>query len=314
MIEGFDLLRAAPGPRTTADRGRPALCLPHEGMPAYESESGTLLVMEALIAFFGADGSSRAPLLMPASYGMATLRAPSGLAALHDDPDAVWSWRPIIYSLKITTTERLGSQQELEYRKGIHDVKMSVAEDEDDAYAFIGLQVRLVQEQHGGFMPKRVRKNRRKRMHRVYTAFIREMNARERPALPYWQANQKADALLREHLSPQQLLDLVADDCFYVRGTINKLYCVRIGNGAAIVNPETHEEVVSLCIHPDDWIPHADVALSLKLMIESGPEGEEELLAGARARPLPKRFHADARDRQAWKLERDLLPAPLVTV
>lgn len=322
MIDGFDLLKVPPGPRTVADRGRPALCLPHEGMPAYESESGTLLVMESLIAFFGGKGDSGAPLLLPVSYGMATLRAPSGLTALHDDPDAIWSWRPVIYTLKITTTERMGSQQELAYRRGLHDVNMVTADLQDEGEAFMIGQVKAMKKRYGripsivlqpGERKFRLPKNARKKMFREYRAFIEELNSREQPDLPYQLANKKAEALLREYLSPQQRLDLACDDCFYVRGTINRLYCIRLGNGAAIVHPETHEEMVSLCIHPDDWIPNEDVALSLKMMIESGPEGEEELLAGARARPLGPSPKPTAEDRYAWDIERSLLPAPLVT-
>jgi hypothetical protein len=292
-------------------------------MPAYESETGALLVMETLVAFFGR-ADSGAPLLMPHSYMMATLRAPSGLTALHDDPDAVWSWRPCIYTLKVAVTERMGSQQELEYRRGLHDVHMASADLQDQGDAFIVEQCVELKRRYGRLPPLtlepgerrfRLPKNARKRMHRAYVAHVEGLNAAALEAeMPYQAANRKAEALLREHLSPLQLIEFVCEGGFHVRGTINWLYRISVGNGASIVDPVTHEPVVSLCIHPDDWIPDEDVALSLKMMIESGPEGEAEMLAGARARPLRRASGPTAADRRAWEIERDLLPAPLPAV
>lgn len=95
----------------------------------------------------------------------------------------------------------------------------------------------------------------------------------------------RADELLREHLSVQQLLDLDAWGCFYVRGEINRLYRVRPGNGFSIVDPVTRDELVSYCFHPDEYMPDADVALATKLLIEQGRDGEEQALSCGRAYP-----------------------------
>lgn len=268
-------------------------------MPAYESDTGALLVMECLVAFFGRGGEPRAPLLMPRSYMTTTLRAPSNLAALHDDPDAIWSWRPLLYVLKITTTERIGSQSELSYRIGIYEAHMWNQELLDK---LITLHHECPREEVG---PEQWAVLARKVVDDFQATPI---------DLAYDRANKKADALLREHLSPYQLLELVTGDGFHVRGNINRLYYIDVGNGASIVDPITRLPLVSLCIHPDDWIPPSDVALSLKLMIESGPEGEKELLEGARARVLPPAPKPHHYEREAWRMERDLLPSPRAEV
>lgn len=291
----FDLVKAPAGRSTTSRGGKPAEVVPHGGMPAYESESGTLLVMECLVAFFGSHGDSGAPLLLPRSYGMVSGRAPTGLAALHDEPDAVWSWRPLLYCLKISTTERLGSQNELGYRRGLNDAFYSnMALDQE----MLELGAACLQE---------------KVPHEEYLRQAHEL-IEERELLPFTRANLRARELLLEYLAPQQRLEYVRDDGFHVRGTINPLYWVAVGNGASIVDPRTHEQAVSLCLHTDDWIPDADVALATKLLIESGPAGEKEMLEGARPRVVRRQLAVRDVDVRAWEIERHLLPSPYVEV
>lgn len=103
----------------------------------------------------------------------------------------------------------------------------------------------------------------------------------------YWEGAQKrAEMLLREHLTPQQLLDLEVRGHFFVRGEINKLYAIDPGNGFAICDHLTQEPTVSCCLHPEQWLPHDDVALATKLLLESGKSGEEEALSACRSYPV----------------------------
>lgn len=294
----FSLFQPTPGRRTTSQGGRPARMVPHGGMPAYESETGALLVMENLVAFFGTHGDSGAPVLLPVSYGITAARAPTGLAALHDDQDAVWSWRPILYTLKLTTTERLGSQNELGYRQGLSEACYSNA-CLDEKMANLLLECAQ-------------KKTPFEEYRRMGEGLIEEW--RSSHPLPYTEANARAEALLVENLNPQQRLELARDDGFHVRGTINKLYWVAVGNGASIVDPRTHEQLVSLCLHTDDWIPDADVALATKLLIESGKDGEKEMLGGARPRVLRRELEVRDVDVRAWEIEQHLLPTPYVEV
>lgn len=309
-LPDLDLFQDRPSERIVSRHGRPAACLDlHGGMPAYESEHGKLLVMETLAVFYPPRAAAAAsPMALPVGYRMCALRGQSDLVALHDDPDAVWSWRPCLYHLKVTITERAGSQQEVAYRYGIHQAALAASEEEDEHTQWIIEQAQAVYRRYGGTVPyNHLPKNARKRMRRAYVAWA---EARTPPPLALEAANERADRLLREHLNPQQLLDLEATGSFYVRGTINRLYRIRLGNGCEAVKPDTREPVVSFCIHPDEWIPDADVALSLKLMIESGKDGEAELLAGAKATPIPARRSPARAEREAARMERDLLPAP----
>lgn len=284
---GVDLFRLDPGEvfgeKHVARGGRPAECLPLSGLPAYESESGTVLVMEALIAWDG--GVDRAPMLLPTSYRDVALRAPSGLAALHDDVDAVWTWRPIIHSLTLARTQRSGSQQELEWRIGLHQVAVIQSEQEDRIHeVFVRSATEILKHER----PK-------EEVADEYEARVREILAEPSPTLGYDAANRRASAILREHLTPQQRVDLAAEKAFYVRGRINRLYRVEPGNGFQIVGPVSREILVTFCLHPDEWIPADDVALATKLAIDAGEETEAELLSAGRAtlRPRPYRVYPE---------------------
>lgn len=316
-LEVYDLFAGPVGSRVIARGGKPASCVPYDGLPAYESETGALLVMECLLCFTGHAAASRFPMLLPRSYGIVSLRAPSGLTALHDDPDAIWSWRPLLYQLKFYETQRYGSQQELEWRIGLQQARLSTSEFDDFQDRILVAQAAEMKKRYGRMPPItlqpgqtgfRLPKNARKRAYREYAAAL---DAWEPPELPFVEANERAARILREHLNPQQRLELASRHYFYVRGTINRLYRIEPGNGASIVDPETHTVLVSLCLHPDEWIPHDDVALATKLLIESGPAGEEEMLAGARARPIHARPRPRSEEKRAWRMERELLPAQL---
>lgn len=99
------------------------------------------------------------------------------------------------------------------------------------------------------------------------------------------QANERADKLLLECLSPQQRLEFFASDGgnFRCRGGATKnLYVIELGNGFDILDKTTMEILVSYCFHPEEWMPSADVALAAKLLLED-PEKEAEVLEGARS-------------------------------
>lgn len=291
-LDVFDLFASAVTPAHVSQGGAPAKACPCDGMPAYESESGRLLVMECLICFCGVTGDRTLPLLFPRSYDMAMLRGP-GLVALHDDPDAVWTWRPIIYDMMFTHTQRKGSQQELLWRRGVHDARMAREDLRDRLFV-------LLQECVQGRLPFEDYEERAIALADAWP-----------DCLPFQEAEARADRILREHLNPQQLLDLAGHDWFYVRGNLNRLYRVEIDNGCQVVHPSTHAVLASLCIHTDDWIPGADVALATKLMIDAGPETEAELLAGAKATPYAGRTKAERWERWCGDAERDLHPAPM---
>jgi hypothetical protein len=316
---------AGPPERWIVEGGRPsAVCWDdHDGIPSYESDTGKILVFDLLIAAErsaavegpGGVALDRSTMLVPRGYGGASARSVSGdheLAALHDDPDALWVWRPLLYTIGSGLT-RLGSQMELEWRWALIESSRLMADRVDAELRFVRGQIDEVVRRYGrAVMPSRLRKNAQKRLYRAYCEAMTALDD-AMPATPTQEANERARAILREHLAPQQRLefDATRGAAFYVRGTVNRLYRVELGNGMQIVHPETRQPRVSLCLHPERWIPHADVALAQKLAIESGPDREAELLAGARPRPLAGRTAATVEERYAWDRERDLYPEPL---
>lgn len=305
-ISQMDLFGGTPGPRDVARHGAPAPNVPYNGMPAYASETGALAVMECLVMFPG--GPEHPPMLLPRTYMMAVARTQGdGLTALYDDPDAKWSWRPLLYSLGFKGTQQLGSQQELEYRRGLWDVQCYNADTRDALVQVIVEEMAKLEALYGRTVPfERLRKNARKRMQRNYRDGVARLQAvldAERGTLPYAEANARAKKILHENLAPQQRIDLMRRGGFFVRGQINRLYFIEIGNGFSIVDPATHRQTVSLCLHPEEWMPHEDVALATKLSIDSGEEGEAELLEAANPRLIPDGRRATSRELVAYRLE-----------
>lgn len=289
-----------------AEGGRPCAAIrkAHDGLPAYESDHGTLHVMESLVV--NRTAGAGAPVVLPLSYPAVALRAPGDLTALHDAVDAVWSWRPLIYYLGDRQVIRFGSQQELEWRRARYEYALEIDRLDEESDRVIAEQVARLAARYGGKVPRRLKKNTRKRLHREY---LEQGVYQTSEPLPYVLANGRANAILRENLAPQQRLDLAVRNAFFVRGHVNRLYCVRLGNGFSIVDPVTHDETVSLCLHPDSWMPHADVALATKLAIDSGQDGEAELLGAARPRLSDGRA-ATPDDRVAHRLEERYRLAP----
>lgn len=122
----------------------------------------------------------------------------------------------------------------------------------------------------------------------VQAGMLQDLNATPEDHQQAWaEPHDRAVALLRENLTPQQVIDLYCWGMFFVHGEVNKLYGVEPGNGFSICDPTTREKTVTCCFHPDQWIPHEDVALATKLLLEQGASGEEEVLAACRSNPLP---------------------------
>lgn len=308
--------------------GRPAATLDWcDGMPAYESDDGRLVVFETLVAFAGArglqpSGRYRGPdghhhetfgegrtIMLPLSYGQVAVRQAildpgSGLVPLHDQPGASWSWRPLLWQFRRLDdggVQRFGSQNELDWRNALAE---STERSGRRREAAVRRAMRELDSlAHADELPDLDE----------YLEEAREWVARWEATTP-WRftvANERARATLLEHLDVQQRIDLAARGRFLVRGRVNQRYQISPGNGLAIVDAETLEPTVSLCLHPERWIPHDDVALAHKLLIESGERGERELLDAARPYPYPRDEpapRANATQRRAWEMERWLDP------
>lgn len=119
-------------------------------------------------------------------------------------------------------------------------------------------------------------------------------------------ADARAEEVLRECLNPQQRLELASLGKFrVVGGKTENVYEIEPGNGFGIVDAVTGEMCVSYCLHPEEWIPHDDVALATKFALED-PELEVECLENARQivlRPEQRRTPALW---QAFRVERDM--------
>jgi hypothetical protein len=124
---------------------------------------------------------------------------------------------------------------------------------------------------------------------------------------PMEEANKRADKLLAENLNAFQAVEKAAHNRFRVRGGITSdIYEVQVGDGFRRVDPFTGEVVRSYCLHPEYWIPDADVALATKLSLES-PELEMQTIRNARATPLQRRIRASDEDRLAASIECELI-------
>lgn len=92
-----------------AEGGRPAGCLPFDGLPSYEQDDG-LLLFDMLIPVVDRRGGR--PRLYPCSYWNVTRFVPEGLVR--------GKWRPCIYTRRVDHNggywQHEGSQGELEHR------------------------------------------------------------------------------------------------------------------------------------------------------------------------------------------------------
>lgn len=84
-------------------------------------------------------------------------------------------------------------------------------------------------------------------------------------------ANERAEALLAQHLTPEQLRDLQERRCLYVFSQSGRRY--RVDRGSTVKLLDDRGSILKrLCIHPEEHVPAADVMLCQKLLIEADEE------------------------------------------
>lgn len=252
-----------------------------DGMPSFEHEENGFVVMDLLLAAGTSNGSM---MLVSPWYGTATILAPDGMVPLHHNPAALWEWRPLLYPRKYWGWSGMGSQHELAWRYGLADMQRAIADVEEFAEQEMALREKEISP-------------------RVRYAMVTQ--SLEMPV-----ADDRAEALLEEHLNPQQRLEWRSHwNGFLVRGgETRKTYRVSVGDGFTEVDPVTLQILHSYCLHPEEWIPHPDVALATKLALEN-PETEEEMVEGARGNSREATRIVFAEERVAAALERELIPA-----
>lgn len=252
-----------------------------DGMPSFEHEDNGFVIMELLIAASTANGSM---MLVSPWYGTAVVLAPDGMVPLHHNPGALWEWRPLLYPRQRWGWSGMGSQNELGWRYGLADMQQANA-----------LVAEYVEEE---------------RAYREFTPSENLLYAMAKEALEMPGADDRAETLLAEHLAPQQLLEWRSHfGGFLVRGgETGKTYRVSVGDGFTEVDPVTLQILRSYCLHPEEWIPHADVALATKLGLEN-PETEEATVEGGRGTDREATRIVFAEERVAAALERELIPA-----
>lgn len=120
-------------------------------------------------------------------------------------------------------------------------------------------------------------------------------------------ADQKARKLLAEFLTDYQKSELVLIHKFHVRGAATgNLYAIGLGDGFELVDEVTHEMVASYCLHPEAWMPDADVALATKFALEDEAL-EVETLENANMTYLGPSQRPTAALRRARDMERELI-------
>lgn len=236
-------------------------------MPSYEHEDGQLVVYDLLCAQATANGGM---MLFSRWYGAAALLSPDDMVPLHHHPGARWEWRPVVYNRSLHGYwQGLGSQMELGWRFGLMEMQFAI--------------------------------------HSVEAGELDEdFNPDEHFSMA--EADKRADALLRENLSPLQVTELATVGKFRVRGAATRnLYRIDPGDGFELLDPVTNEVVRSYCLHPEGWMPHADVALATKLALED-EELEVETLEGARGRDWERAKRRPFwEERTAVEFERELI-------
>jgi hypothetical protein len=209
----------------------------------------------------------------PRSYIGTCMAFGGGLVPLHHQPSQRWAYRPCIYRWHAERTWQRQGSQQ----------------ELDWRYA----------------------------QHKAFEALQGGVQAlwRYLEADPLGQANRRADELLESMLGSTQITELFMRGGTFrvIGGATGHHYRIELGNGFARVDPATNEPITSYCLHPEDWMPHADVALAHKLNLEC-PELEEETIKRANARDLPRYEDEDSptelrRLRYAADMERELIAA-----
>lgn len=97
-------------------------------------------------------------------------------------------------------------------------------------------------------------------------------------------ANTRAEALLIEHLSPQQAEELRLRGHFHVRLLSGRRYRIRRGQHGNVCEVDGRGQAIrSLCVQPVGYLPDADAMLAQKLWLETD---EAALLRTANITPL----------------------------
>lgn len=260
--------------------GLPAACLGNVkersgGMPSYEHDDG-YVVFDFLVCTTDAKQWT----LYSRWYDTACLLAPDGLVPLHHQPSQWWAWRPCFYTLSMHSCwQQLGSQIELGWRKGLGEVIRLRIECQSARESRDRLEILEALKRH--------------------TEWLLEP--------PMDAANDRAEELLKEMLTPLQRLELAGAGEFRIRGGLTgQLYVIEIGNGFKSVNSVTNETQVGYCYHPEEWMPHEDVALATKFALED-PELEEQTLECAKQVIVLRERPATWRDRRANDYEKVLI-------
>jgi hypothetical protein len=225
------------------------------GWPSAETDDG-FVVFENLVVLH--PPMARQVMTYPISYAATARRCPRGLASL--SPAGAEIYRPCVWRLfldkgdpryqkPIVLMERQGSQRELEWRSGLYET------------------TRLTDRLNAGEITQG-----------DYAIAFMEFN------LDRLEANKIADRLLESMLGPTQLYEWRIRHKFRcIGGATGKTYRVDNGNGFAEVEPMSDEPWWNYCLHPEAWMPDADVALAAKLHLED-PDLEEEFVAAANGR------------------------------
>jgi hypothetical protein len=120
-------------------------------------------------------------------------------------------------------------------------------------------------------------------------------------------ADERADHILSEFLTPLQKIELRANAKFRViGGKTGNLYMIEEANGFAQVDEVTGDTLTSYCLHPDYWMPNADVALATKFHLED-EDMELETIKNARATPYPREKIPTWEEVAASKIEKELM-------
>ncbi len=82
-------------------------------------------------------------------------------------------------------------------------------------------------------------------------------------------ANERAEALLRDHLTAEQAAQLIKADGFDLITDSGKRYRVRRGYAGNVYLIEGEHATRRYCIHPDIHVPDADAMLAQKLLLEA---------------------------------------------
>lgn len=243
-------------------------------MPSYEHELGRLVVCDVLVCARTGDQV----MMFSRWWHTATILAPDTMVPLHHGQEAWWEWRPCVY--RWTTF--------------IGDIVLDTG-----YWQTLGSQAELTW---------------RSGLAAVRSAMLdaAEQGGDWHAFVDREQAEQRAEQLLIENLSPQQRIEYAATGAFRCRGGWTRnVYRVNPGEGFDLLD-ETRDRVLrDYCLHTEDWLPGHDQALAMKFALED-PELEVAVLERARGYgrdpTLTRRRTAEDMIAAAIETRHELLP------